>query len=47
MEILSSSDTRRVQRDRFADYVRVHMLECWLINIEAGTVEVLQNTDGT
>ena len=45
VEILSPSDTRRVQTANIADYLAVDVRECWLVSMEAETVEVLQLTD--
>ncbi len=42
VEILSPSDTRRVQQEKIADYCAVGVLECWLISIADATVEVLR-----
>ena len=42
VEILSPSDTRRVQAAKIGDYVSVGVLECWLVSPEAETVEVLR-----
>lgn len=41
VEILSPSDTRRVQTAKLADYAGVGVQECWFISSEAETVEVL------
>jgi Uma2 family endonuclease len=46
VEILSPSDTRRVQSVKLADYAAVDVRECWLVSPEAETVEVLENTGG-
>ncbi len=46
VEILLPSDTRRVQAAKIADYISVDVRECWLVSMEAETVEVLQLTDG-
>jgi Uma2 family endonuclease len=44
VEILSPSGTRRVQTAKIADYVSVDVRECWLVSIEAETVEILELT---
>ena len=44
VEILSPSDTRRVQTAKITDYVSVDVNECWLVSIEAETVEILELT---
>jgi Uma2 family endonuclease len=41
VEVLSPSDSRRVQTAKIADYVSVGVQECWLVSMEAETVEVL------
>ena len=46
VEILSPSDTRRVQTAKIADYISVGVHECWLVSMEAETVEVLSLTSG-
>ena len=46
VEILSPSDTRRVQSGKLADYAAVDVRECWLVSPEAETAEVLENTNG-
>lgn len=42
VEILSPSDTRRVQQEKIADYCAVGVRECWLVNRSAETVEALR-----
>lgn len=42
VEILSPSDTRRVRQNKLNDYVAVDVRECWLVSMEAETVEVLR-----
>lgn len=42
IEILSPGNTRKQIERKLADYVWIGVRECWLISIEAETVEVLQ-----
>ena len=42
IEILSPSDNRRVRTAKIADYCSVGVEECWLVSMEAETVEVLR-----
>ncbi|MCS6860792.1 MAG: Uma2 family endonuclease [Abditibacteriales bacterium] len=42
VEILSSSDTRAMLDKKLKDYCAVGVRECWLVSIEAETVEVLR-----
>ncbi len=44
VEILSPSDTRAVLAGKLRDYRRVEVRECWVVSIEAQTVEVLRLT---
>jgi Uma2 family endonuclease len=44
VEILSQSDTRSVIEDKIADYQRVEVLECWIVNQKEQTIEVLRLT---
>jgi len=46
VEILSPSDTRRVQQAKLTDYASVGVDECWLVSPEAQSVEVLRR-EGT
>ncbi len=41
VEILSPSDTKSVLSGKLRDYRRVAVRECWVVNTEAQTVEVL------
>lgn len=42
IEILSPSETRKSIKQKLKDYAKIGVRECWLISIEAETVEVLQ-----
>ena len=42
VEVLSPSNTRRDMEDKLADYRHVGVRECWLVNPEAETVEVIR-----
>jgi Uma2 family endonuclease len=42
IEVLSPSDTRRVIEQKLEDYRRIGVRECWIVSIEAETVEVLK-----
>jgi len=42
IEILSPSDTRKTIAQKLKDYGKIGVRECWLVPIEAETVEVLQ-----
>ena len=44
VEVLSSSDTKKVLSGKLADYQRIGVKECWLVSREARSVEVLQLT---
>jgi Uma2 family endonuclease len=44
VEVLSPSDTRRALDGKLADYCKVGVLECWLVNRTPQTVEVLRLT---
>ena len=44
VEILSPSDTRSVLDGKLADYVRVGVQECWVVQRRAPSVEVLRLT---
>lgn len=44
VEILSPSNTQRAQDELLADYARIGVLECWVVNRTARTVEVLRLT---
>jgi Uma2 family endonuclease len=44
VEILSPSDTNRVLEDKLADYRKVSVQECWVVNRITRTVEVLRLT---
>jgi Uma2 family endonuclease len=44
IEILSPSNTGRALEDKLADYVKVGVRECWMVNRTARTVEVLRLT---
>jgi Uma2 family endonuclease len=44
VEILSPSDTRTVLSDKLADYVRVDVLECWVVHRKVPSVEALRLT---
>jgi len=44
IEILSPSDTRKNITQKLKDYGKIGVRECWLVSIEAETVEVLQLT---
>ena len=42
VEVLSPSNTRRDMAEKLADYRSIGVLECWLVNFPARTVEVLR-----
>jgi Uma2 family endonuclease len=42
VEILSPGDTRKKIAKKLKDYCRIGVRECWLVSIEAETVEVLR-----
>ncbi len=44
VEVLSPGDTRKKIAAKLKDYQRIGVRECWLVSIEAETVEVLQLT---
>lgn len=44
VEVLSPSETRRIQQDKIRDYCKVGVQECWMVSPEAETVEVLRIT---
>ena len=44
VEILSPSDTPRVLEDKITDYMAIGVQECWVVNTDVGTVEVLRLT---
>jgi Uma2 family endonuclease len=44
IEVLSPSDTRKSIAQKLKDYAKIGVRECWLVSIEAETVEVLQLT---
>ena len=44
VEVLSASDTEKVLSGKLLDYQRIGVKECWLVNREARSVEVLQLT---
>ena len=46
VEILSPSNTRPYIERKLADYARIDVLECWLVDIENRTVEVLRQESG-
>lgn len=42
VEILSPSETRRVREDKIRDYCAIGVKECWVVNMDSETVEVLR-----
>jgi Uma2 family endonuclease len=44
VEILSPSETPRMREDKIADYCRVGVQECWIVNQDTETVEALRLT---
>lgn len=44
VEILSPNETRRSRAEKIADYCAVDVRECWVVDPEAQTVEVLRLT---
>jgi Uma2 family endonuclease len=42
IEVLSPGDTRKEIEQKLEDYARIGVRECWIVSIEAETVEVLQ-----
>ncbi len=46
VEILSPSNTRKAILEKLADYARIGVEECWMINIENRTLEVWRNQRG-
>ena len=46
IEILSPSNTRRRVQDALADYAAIGVKECWLVSLDARTIEVLTLVNG-
>ncbi|MGH9841601.1 MAG: Uma2 family endonuclease [Blastocatellia bacterium] len=46
VEILSPSDRRSVLKAKLEDYIKVGVLECWVVSPQAETVEVLRLSSG-
>ncbi len=46
IEILSPSNTRRRIQDVLADYAAIGVKECWLVSLDARTIEVLTLVNG-
>ena len=46
IEILSPSNTRRRVQDALADYAAIGVKECWLVSLDARTIEVLALVNG-
>ncbi len=46
VEILSPSNTRPYMADKLTDYATINVRECWLVDTEARTVEVLRLEGG-
>ena len=46
IEILSPSNTRRRVQDALADYAVIGVRECWLVSLDARTIEVLMLVNG-
>ena len=46
IEILSPSNTRRRVQDVLADYAAIGVRECWLVSLDARTIEVLTLVNG-
>ena len=46
IEILSPSNTRRRIQDVLADYAVIGVRECWLVSLDARTIEVLTLVNG-
>ncbi len=46
VEILSPSDRRSVLKDKLQDYIKIGVLECWVVSPQAETVEVLRLSSG-
>ena len=46
VEILSPSNTRPYIERKLADYARINVCECWLVSLQAHTVEVLRLAAG-
>jgi Uma2 family endonuclease len=44
VEVLSPSESAKDRTDKIADYVRIGVLECWLVISESTSVEVLRLT---
>jgi len=44
VEVLSPSETRSIREGKIMDYCAVGVAECWVINTDAQTVEVLRLT---
>ena len=44
VEVRSPSDTVKVMTDKIADYCKVNVLECWIVDLNLQTVEVLRLT---
>lgn len=46
VEVLSPSETRGIRAGKIRDFCAVDVKECWVVNMDAGTVEVLRLTAG-
>ena len=46
IEILSPSNTRRRVQDALSDYAAIGVKECWLVSLDARTIEVLTLVNG-
>jgi Uma2 family endonuclease len=46
IEILSSSETRRIRDAKLADYCAVDVRECWVVDLGSQTIDVLRLTQG-
>lgn len=44
VEVLSPSETRSIREGKITDSCAVHVAECWVVNTDAQTVEVLRLT---
>jgi Uma2 family endonuclease len=46
VEILSQSDRRSILKAKLEDYIKIGVLECWVVSPQAETVEVLRLSSG-
>lgn len=46
VEILSPSNRRKAVLEKLADYARIGVKECWMVNTETRVLEIWRNQDG-